>query len=76
MNSVIQCFNTCFFFFGGFEVYATAGKNVQNPNRNVGLGVILVMAFSTLFYILTLIFFFGAINPFNGGFHQNEPMSF
>jgi amino acid transporter len=66
-------FSTCFYFFAGFEIFSTAGHNVENPNRNIGLGVTLIMLISTIFYILIMFIFFCAILPEN--FAQNASMS-
>jgi amino acid transporter len=66
-------FSTCFYFFAGFEIFSTAGANVENPNRNIGLGVTLIMIISTIFYIAIMFIFFMSIAPKD--FSQNATMS-
>nr|WP_277870734.1 hypothetical protein [Spiroplasma poulsonii] len=51
----IKAFNSCFFFFAGFEVFSTAGRNISNPEKNIGRGIILIMLISTIFYIRLLV---------------------
>jgi amino acid transporter len=70
----VSSFNSCFYFFAGFEIFSTAGQNVKNPQKNIGLGVTLIMIISTIFYVLILVLFFAAL-PINEGFQQNETMS-
>ena len=60
----IKAFNSCFFFFAGFEVFSTAGRNISNPEKNIGRGIILIMLISTIFYIVISIIFFAAFNHF------------
>jgi amino acid transporter len=74
VNQIVASFNSCFYFFSGFEIFSTAGQNVKNPQRNIGLGVTLIMVISTIFYVFILLLFFAAI-PINEGFQQNESMS-
>jgi amino acid transporter len=69
----MSTFSTCFYFFAGFEIFSTAGQNVENPNRNIGLGVTLIMIISTIFYVIIMVFFFCSIAP--GDFSQNASMS-
>jgi amino acid transporter len=73
-DSIISSFNSCFYFFAGFEIFSTAGRNVKNPQKNIGLGVTLIMIISTIFYVLILLLFFAAL-PLSEGFQQNETMS-
>lgn len=47
----IKCFNSCFFAFLGFEIAITAGKNIQDPNKTIGKGIILIISIAILFYI-------------------------
>lgn len=60
----IKAFNSCFFFFAGFEVFSTAGKNISNPEKNIGRGITLIMLISTIFYIVISIIFFAAFTKF------------
>ena len=62
-------FTSCFFFFLGFETYATIGKNVKNPERNIGRSIIWTMLLSTIFYVVVTILMLGAI----GGEFSNNP---
>lgn len=74
-NRIISSFNSCFYFFAGFEIFATAGNNVKDPEKNIGRGVTIIMLVSTIFYVVVLLIFFAAINP-DEGFQQNETMAF
>ncbi|WP_348734845.1 amino acid permease [Spiroplasma endosymbiont of Ammophila pubescens] len=64
MPGFIKAFNSCFFFFAGFEVFSTAGKNISNPEKNIGRGITLIMLISTIFYIVISIIFFAAFTEF------------
>ncbi|WP_425380969.1 APC family permease [Spiroplasma endosymbiont of Polydrusus pterygomalis] len=56
----MNTFTSCFFFFAGFEIFSTAGKNVNNPEKNIGKGITLIMIIMTVFYIIiSLVFFLG-----------------
>ncbi|WP_338973778.1 APC family permease [Spiroplasma endosymbiont of Tricholauxania praeusta] len=56
----MNTFTSCFFFFAGFEIFSTAGKNVNNPEKNIGKGITLIMIIMTVFYVvISLIFFLG-----------------
>jgi len=61
-SSFSEAFTACFFFFLGFETYATIGKNVRNPQKNISLSIVIVMALSTLFYVLVTILMIGAVS--------------
>jgi amino acid transporter len=58
-----KAFTSCFFFYAGFETFATAGKNIENPEKNMGLGILIIMLISTVFYVLTIIVFVSGIDP-------------
>lgn len=60
----MNTFTSCFFFFAGFEVFATAGKNIENPEKNIGKGITLIILISTIFYIVISIIFFLAYSEF------------
>lgn len=60
----MNTFTSCFFFFAGFEVFATAGKNIENPGKNIGKGITLIILISTIFYIIISLIFFLAYNQF------------
>lgn len=77
-NAFTKTFTSAFFFFAGFETFSTAGKNIENPEKNLGKGIMIIMLTSTIFYILTMLIFFGAMSPKseNGGFIQNMNMGF
>ncbi|WP_425379635.1 APC family permease [Spiroplasma endosymbiont of Stenodema calcarata] len=62
-------FTSCFFFFLGFETYATIGKNVRNPERNIGRSIIWTMTLAIIFYVLITILMLGAI----AGSFTNNP---
>ncbi|WP_338960565.1 APC family permease [Spiroplasma endosymbiont of Lasioglossum villosulum] len=56
----MNTFTSCFFFFAGFEIFSTADKNVNNPEKNIGKGITLIMIIMTIFYVvISLIFFLG-----------------
>jgi amino acid transporter len=63
-----KAFISCFFFFLGFETYATIGKNIKNPQKNIGLSIIIVMIMTTLFYVFITAIMIGAIE---GAFKDN-----
>lgn len=75
-SSFSNAFTTCFFFFLGFETYSTIGKNVRNPQKNISLSIVIVMALSTLFYVLVTVLMIGGVtgifsdNPNLQIFHQ------
>jgi amino acid transporter len=60
----VKCFNSCFFAFIGFELFATAGKNVQNPQKTIGKGIVVIMLIATLFYVAFTFLFFCATTQF------------
>lgn len=60
----MNTFTSCFFFFAGFEVFATAGKNIANPEKNIGKGITLIILTATIFYIVISLIFFLAYSEF------------
>ncbi len=73
LAGIIQAFNATFFYFAGFETFSTSGRNIENPERNVGLGIMIIMLIVTVFYIIVSLIYFGAFNGSTGsdGFKQN-----
>ena len=69
----IAVFNAFFFYFAGFETFSTAGRNIENPERNIGLGIVIIMGICTLFYVVIALLFFGAFGA--NGFSQNMNIS-
>ncbi|WP_369024915.1 amino acid permease [Mycoplasma capricolum] len=69
-NAFSKAFVSCFFFFSGFESFATAGKNIKNPEKNLSKGIMIIMLISSIFYIVIMMIFFAAVNP-KQGFSQN-----
>ncbi|WFQ95339.1 amino acid permease [Mycoplasma feriruminatoris] len=69
-NAFSKAFVSCFFFFSGFESFATAGKNIKDPEKNLSKGIMIVMLVSSVFYIVVMAIFFAAVNP-KQGFSQN-----
>lgn len=61
----MNTFTSCFFFFAGFEVFATAGKNIENPEKNIGKGITIIILISTIFYIIISLVFFLAVAKFD-----------
>lgn len=45
-----KAFTACFYYFTGFEVFATAGENLEEPEKNLSKGIIWVVVLSGLFY--------------------------
>ncbi|MGL5268421.1 MAG: APC family permease [Spiroplasma sp.] len=60
----MNTFTSCFFFFAGFEIFATAGENIENPGKNIGKGITLIILISTIFYIIISLIFFLAYKEF------------
>lgn len=61
ISAFSNAFCACFYFFTGFEVYAASGATVQEPEKNIGKGIIIVMFAATIFYLaITVIFFFAS----------------
>ena len=69
----IAVFNAFFFYFAGFETFSTAGRNIENPERNIGKGIVIIMFICTLFYIAIAALFFGAFGQ--NQFSQNMSIS-
>ncbi|QVK02214.1 APC family permease [Mycoplasma mycoides subsp. capri] len=69
-NAFSKAFVSCFFFFSGFESFATAGKNIKDPEKNLAKGIMIIMLVSSIFYIVIMAIFFAAVNP-KQGFSQN-----
>ncbi|QVK07107.1 APC family permease [Mycoplasma mycoides] len=69
-NAFSKAFVSCFFFFSGFESFATAGKNIKDPEKNLAKGIMITMLVSSIFYIVIMAIFFAAVNP-KQGFSQN-----
>lgn len=67
----MNTFTSCFFFFAGFEVFATAGKNIQNPEKNIGKGITLIILISTIFYVVVSVVFFLAYDAFFQNMNMN-----
>ena len=72
-QGIIQAFNATFFYFAGFETFSTSGRNIENPERNIGLGIMITMIVTTTFYIIVSLIYFGAFDGSIGanGFKQN-----
>lgn len=63
-HGFMNTFTSCFFFFAGFEVFATAGRNIENPEKNIGKGITSIILISTIFYVVTSLIFFLAYDEF------------
>jgi amino acid transporter len=57
----MSAFCACFYYFTGFETYATMGSNVHEPAKNIGKGILIVSCASTLFYLIVIIIFLAAL---------------
>lgn len=72
-----NAFSNLFYFFLGFETFIVIGKNVKNPNKNLGKGIIIVLSLATIFYLIITVLVIGAIsqqgpNGNNGWDSNNE----
>ena len=64
-------FLSIFFFFSGFEMYATLNKNLKNPRRDLPIGMVLVMLATTIFYIFVIVCFLGTLTQDHDQFQKN-----
>jgi len=64
LDGFVKAFNSCFYFFTGFEVFTTAGRNIASARKNIGLGVIIVLIINVLSHLIIAIIFFAAFNHF------------
>ena len=60
MAGVTAASGTVFFSFIGLDTIATAGSEVNNPKRNVPLGILAALGIVTLFYLLVAVAAVGA----------------
>lgn len=58
-GGILYAFGVFFFSFAGFETFSTAGHNIAEPERNIPLGIKLVMLFSILWYVIFATISFG-----------------
>lgn len=81
LPKINNAFSGFFYFFIGFETFIVVGKNVQNPRKNFGKGILTVLALSTIFYLVISVLVFGAItlggtnghNGWNGATNEYNP---
>jgi amino acid transporter len=66
-----QAFNVAFFTLAGFESILTSGKNVENPQKNLGKGINISMIISICTSLLFLLIMFSAF----GTFSENQDIS-
>jgi amino acid transporter len=64
LSNFLGAFCACFYYFTGFEAFASAGSTVKEPEKNIGKGIMIVMFASTLFYILITFLFMMAQSEF------------
>lgn len=76
LGGFINTFNSCFFFFAGFEIFATAGENIENPEKNIAKGIVLTILFATIFYILISVLFFLAYSRFEQNMNMGAWLPF
>ena len=50
-----------FYFFAGFEIYATLNKNLKNPRKDLPIAMALVMLATTVFYCFVIVCFLGTL---------------
>jgi APA family basic amino acid/polyamine antiporter len=60
MAGVTAAAGTVFFSFIGLDTVATAGEEVQNPKRNVPIGILAALGIVTVFYLLVAVAALGA----------------
>ena len=60
MVGVTAAAGTVFFSFIGLDTVACAGEEVQNPRRNVPVGILAALAIVTVFYLLVAVAAIGA----------------
>ncbi|MGH8854155.1 MAG: amino acid permease, partial [Telluria sp.] len=60
MAGVTAAAGTVFFSFIGLDTIATAGEEVNNPRRNVPIGILAALAIVTVFYLLVAVAAMGA----------------
>ena len=65
LKGFITVFNAFFFYFAGFEIFSTAGRNIENPQKNIGKGIIIIMFLCAAFYAIVSIIFYGAFQTFS-----------
>ncbi len=70
LNGFMYTFTASFFYFTGFEQVITSTKNIENPQKNISIGLLVSMGIVTVMYVLILLIFFGAIDPITQ-FQQN-----
>ncbi|WP_342269048.1 APC family permease [Spiroplasma endosymbiont of Aspidapion aeneum] len=61
LSSFSVAFTSCFFFFLGFETFSTMGKNVMNPEKNIGKAIIWIMGLAIIFYVIITALFLGCL---------------
>ncbi|WP_338956949.1 APC family permease [Spiroplasma endosymbiont of Tiphia femorata] len=61
LPKINNAFSGFFYFFIGFETFIVVGKNVKNPTKNFGKGILIVLLLSTIFYLAVSVLVFGAI---------------
>ncbi len=75
-NGFMNSFISCFFFFAGFELFATAGKNINNPEKNIGKRITLIVLICTIFYIVISVIFFAVYSQFQQNMNMGSWLSF
>lgn len=71
-KGVLNAFTASFFYFAGFETFSTAGRNTENPERTIGLGIMLVILICLVFYIGFSFIAFGALRGLGNPAYQNQ----
>lgn len=61
----LSAFCACFYYFTGFEMFASSGATVQEPEKNISKGILFVMVSSCVFYIVTTFIFMMAVSEFD-----------
>ncbi len=60
-SGFMSAFTACFFYFAGFEQVVVSTKNIENVEKNLSKGLLIVMAIMSIFYIVITFIFFGAV---------------
>ncbi len=63
-KGIIYSFNSLFFCYAGFENFATSGRNIENPEKNIGKGLIIIIFLACIFYTTLAFLFYLGYNHF------------
>lgn len=72
LGSFYSAFTAFFFFYLGFEVYSSVTKNIQDPEKNIGRSIFIVLLLTTLFYLLVTVIMFASLGSFKDNKNPNN----